>query len=132
MRFEGWEKLLQQHIKTAKDITFEWGKHDCALWCADWVNIATGVDHASKWRGLYTTRIELDVVLAKLGYDSVDAIADELAPSMHQAFAQRGDIVKHPIYDSLGICDGILTVFLTEKGIIKVRTVDCVKAWKVR
>ncbi len=29
----GWEKHLEKHIEEWRNVTFEWGKHDCALFC---------------------------------------------------------------------------------------------------
>jgi len=41
---------IEQHLQTP----FEWGRHDCVLFAARWVQIATGVDHLAgvpPWHG---------------------------------------------------------------------------------
>lgn len=40
--------------KTASD-PFEWGRNDCALWCADFVKECTGYDPAEPFRGTYNS-----------------------------------------------------------------------------
>lgn len=131
MRIEGWESLLNEHIEQAKDIVFEWGMNDCALWSADWVNKATGNNFASQWRGLYTSEAELNALMAERELDLPADIADEVGlPQMDVPFAQRGDIVEHP-QGCLGICNGLHSYFLMERGVTRIRTRDCVRAWRV-
>ncbi len=132
MRNEGWESLLNEHIEQAQGIVFEWGMNDCALWAADWVNKATGNDFASQWRGLYTSEAELTALMAERELELPGDIADDVGlPLMDVPFAQRGDIVQHP-QGCLGICNGVHSYFLMERGVTRIRTKDCVKAWKVR
>ena len=47
------------------------------------------------------------------------------------AFAQRGDIVLNA-QGCLGICNGVMSYFLMERGVTRFRTRECTKAWKVR
>lgn len=130
MRIEGWESLLNAHTETV--MPFQWGHNDCALWCADWVNIATGRDFASQWRGLYATERELNDLLASRGFAGPAEIPASVGlPSMHPAFAKRGDIVLNA-QGCLGICNGIGSYFLIERGITAFRTNTCTHAWKVR
>jgi hypothetical protein len=129
MRVEGWESLLDAHIENAQP--FEWGQNDCALWSADWVNLATGVNFASQWRGLYTTEDELAALLAERGFTSHAEIPTASGfPSMHPAFAQRGDIVMNA-YGCLGICAGLESYFLMERGVTPYRTKKCTHAWRI-
>lgn len=48
---------LQRHCSRAVLEPFEYGRLDCSLWAADWVQIRTGVDLAATWRGTYATRL---------------------------------------------------------------------------
>ena len=131
MRVEGWESLLNQYIEDAQSIVFEWGQNDCALWCADWVNIATGNDFASAWRGLYTTEAELSELLTSRGYSEPQDIPTAVGlPAMNHAFAQRGDVVLWE--GCLGICNGLNSYFLIERGVTGVKTRLCQQAWAVR
>jgi hypothetical protein len=128
MRVEGWEGLLNDHIQ--QDTPFAWGRNDCALWSADWVTRATGEDFASRWRGRYASEAELMALLESMGLTQPGEIADEALQGIEVAFAQRGDIVLHP-QGCLGICNGIQSCFLMERGVTRIRTRDCIKAWKV-
>jgi hypothetical protein len=128
VRIEGWETLLARHI--ADPPPFEWGQNDCALWCADWLNKATGQDFSSHWRGTYTTENELLLLMTEQGFWSPRDIADHHLERVSVPLAQRGDIVLHP-HCALGICDGTFSYFLTEAGITRLGTLRCPCAWKV-
>ena len=131
MRIEGWESLLNHHIEQARLVVFEWGQNDCALWSADWVRMATGTDFSSQWRGLYISEAELSELMLERGFTEPQDIPTAVGlPAMHPAFAQRGDIVLHP-QGCLGICNGIGSYFLMERGVTVIRTRDCLNAWKV-
>ncbi|WP_020471457.1 DUF6950 family protein [Zavarzinella formosa] len=129
MRVEGWELLLHEHLSGAAP--FAWGSNDCALWSAAWVRKATGRDCAAEWAGRYTTENELRDLMRERGHRTTADIADATGfPSVHVAFARRGDIVLHP-QRCLGICDGLHSHFLTKSGLTRLMTLACVKAWKV-
>jgi len=131
MRIEGWEALLYDHIAQGRSLAFQWGQNDCALWCSDWVSKAIGVDFSIDWRGHYATEERLQELMLERGYAVPADIANEHLPSAHLAFASRGDIVLHPNQDSLGICDGATSFFLTAQGLTSVPTNRCLAAWKV-
>ena len=131
MRIEGWESLLQKHLEEAHFARFEWGVNDCALWCASWVKKAIGVDYGQLWYNRYASESQLEELMSELGYSKPSDIADEIMPPMDIRFAQRGDIVEHP-QGALGICNGVYSNFLTDKGVTRLKTLDCLKAWKVR
>ena len=127
---EGWEQLLAIHIEQAKPAVFQWGQTDCALWCADWVKQAADKDFTTDWRGKYSTEEELQALMKTRSYHSPADIADAHLPRIPVQFAQRGDIVLHP-QGCLGICDGLMSRFLTLNGLTRLPTFDCLLAWKV-
>ena len=127
MRIEGWEAALAEF--TSNPPPFAWGQADCALWCADWVALATGQDFAGDWRGEYSSEAELGVLLAARGLTSHGDIPGSVGlEEINPAFAQRGDIVMHT-QGCLGICTGLLAVYLTETGLTTLRG-RC-RAWRV-
>lgn len=131
MRVEGWERLLNEHIEQAALVEFAWGDHDCALWSADWVKKVTANDFTSCWRGLYSNEDELKALLIARGIRQPEDIADEVGlPQIPVGLAQRGDIVLWQ--GCLGICNGIDSYFLIERGVTQVRTKACTRAWEVR
>ena len=130
MRIEGWESLLAAHVVQAQEKTFAWGEHDCALWCAEWLRLATGRNLVDEWRGLYTNEEELDSLMLARGHSSYEHIVDAYGLSKPVMLAQRGDILLHPC-GTLGICLGKIGIFVTTKGAITERTLACLKAWEV-
>jgi hypothetical protein len=131
MRNEGWEAILHDHINQARASDFRWGTLDCAMWCAGWILKATGNDLASAWRGQYSDEETLQKLMQREGFSSYEAIADSTPlPAIPVSLAQRGDIMLHP-QNCLGICNGISTYFLTDKGFLRFPTLKCLKAWKV-
>lgn len=130
MRVEGWEKLLTEYIEQAYNVEFVWGKKDCALWCADWINTCTGKDYAKHWRGRYTTEDELRELLNARQLDSYGDIGDLYEHPVDVKHIMRGDIILHPI-GTLGICTGVDSVFITERGVLIEKTHKCLKGWKV-
>lgn len=127
MRVEGWEALLAEFTATPQP--FAWGRADCALWCADWVALATGQDFTSDWRERYSSEAELAALLAARGLASPADIPGAVGlEEINPAFAQRGDVVLHP-QGCLGVCTGLLAVFLTETGLTTLR--GRARAWRV-
>jgi len=130
LRAEGWESLLAGHIKLAYSRPFAWGSHDCVLWCAEWVRLATGADHAEKYRGAYHTAAGAKALLRKKRLASPEAVADRFLRAKPVMLARRGDVVLHP-QGVLGICHGHHSHFLTADGVLAVPTLSCPKAWGV-
>ena len=129
MRVQNWPSLLYLHIQDAPD--FEWGKSDCVLWCADWIEKATGEDYAEGYRDAYNTEEGAKELLAGMGFDSPSDLADEYLDVVSVMQAMRGDIVLHPTQGCLGICEGMYSFFLMESGLQKIQTIQCMKAWRV-
>lgn len=129
MRIVGWESLLAAYIENPQP--FEWGKNDCALWSAAWVKQCTGHDFISKWIGKYKTEKGAATLMKKRGYRHPADIADDHLVIVPAMLARRGDLVLHPAQDSLGICNGLKSYFLTQSGYTAVNTNQCRRAWRV-
>lgn len=128
MRVEGWESQLNAYLEAPA--AFAWGQTDCALWCADWVKLATGDDFAADWRGEYATEAELAALLADRGFTSPADLPTSVGlAEIAVGFAQRGDIVLWS--GCLGICNGVDSYFLTDRGVTRVRTRMARQAWRV-
>ena len=71
---------------------FRPGRHDCALFAAGWVKIATDQDLARGWRSTYRSLKRGQQLLEEAGFaDHVDFAAAHL-PEVAPAFAQIGDL----------------------------------------
>lgn len=137
MKKHGWPEALHEYIAAAHSREFAYGVFDCALFCADWAQIATGVDHASELRG-YDSMKDAYKIIA--GYGSIEKMVTALMgrDPIHPAFAHRGDIVlfrDHPSLngasEGLGICEGVHSWVPRDKGLLHVRTLEAAAAWKV-
>lgn len=103
---------------------FEWGEHDCCTFAANWAK----PDALKKYN--YSTKIGAGRMLKKHG--GVEGIASTWLQEKPVAFAQRGDIVSIEIHGNivLGICAGIKSWFLSENGLVALKTEECKKAWQ--
>jgi hypothetical protein len=142
MKKHGWPELLHDYIDAAQSRTFAFGAFDCALFCADWVTIATGVDHASDLRG-YDSLLSASRIVFRYGNMKNMVTALLGREPAHAAFAQRGDIVLirectttgtadlDGAPEGLGICIGLHSAFPRAEGLITIRTLEAAAAWKV-
>lgn len=147
MRLPGWEKRLFEFIEEASNRTFEYGKHDCALFVCDVIEALTGknpreivasVCVAATGRGKYHGEEEAEEVLSKHG--GIEAIAVIVAEKFDfhpipVPFARRGDIVLASIHRtrSLGVCVGDKVAFPAPEGLARV-DIDSkmlIRAWRI-
>jgi len=142
MKKHGWPELLHDYVEASMAREFVYGNFDCCLWAAGWVEIATGIDHASGLRG-YDSKTAAYRVIAR--YGSIEKMVTHLLgrDPIHAAFAQRGDIVlirercalggeiEMEAPEGLGICLGLHSAFPRPTGLMMIRTLEAVGAWKV-
>lgn len=83
-----WPERLAAFVEARRRAPFVWGENDCALFAADWVREATGVDHAEAWRG-YATEVEARAIIDTAG--GMDRLVP--LPARPVLSAQRGDVV---------------------------------------
>lgn len=107
MKNSRWPSLLAEFIEGRMFKPFAWGVNDCAMFCADWIHTATGVDPAAEFRGTYSSEAEADAVLARF-LGSIEYVVGGILKrheSVH--FAKRGDIVMFMNHGrrTLGIVD---------------------------
>lgn len=92
MKIENSKTAVHKAIDKHRDVPFEYGVHDCGILVADAVWPQIGTDIAARYRGKYTTREELDVLLAANGFKShVDILAD-LFEEIPYSQAVTGDV----------------------------------------
>lgn len=88
-RVARWPELLPDFIEQRRHTPFKWGSNDCALFLADWIVVATGVDRAARLRN-YKTAKGAAALSRKHGGMKGLALAAGLAEK-HPGLAQRGD-----------------------------------------
>lgn len=144
MKKHGWPEALHDYIDASMSRQFSYGAFDCALFCADWVRIATGVDHAAQLRGYYGSMLEAYKIVGEFG--SMEKMVTTLLgrDPIHAAFAQRGDVVLMQERgelggavdmggptEGLGICLGLHSAFARRTGLLMIPTLEAFAAWRV-
>lgn len=123
---------LPEFLRVARARPFAWGRHDCALFAADWVLNETGHDPAAAWRGRYRS-------------EAGAARAIEAAGGLEEAFdaALRGvwgrcpppaagvGVIEGNAGPTGAIRAGRMWAALSPAGTCTVRALDveCIAAW---
>jgi len=108
--------LLIDYAAEAGQRPFRPGRHDCALFAAGWVKLATGRDLARGWRSAYRSLSKGQHMLEEAGYADHVALAAAHLPEVAPAFAQVGDIA---VLDNqaFGIVAGEMIYCLRPEGL---------------
>lgn len=108
--------LLIKYAADAGQRPFRPGRHDCALFAAGWVKLATGQDFARGWRSTYRSLKRGQQLLAEAGFEDHVALAAAHLPEVAPAFAQVSDIA---ILDdqAFGIVVGEMIYCLRPEGL---------------
>ena len=123
--------LLIAYAAEAGARPFRPGRHDCALFAAGWVKLATGQDFARGWRSTYRSLRRGQQLLEEAGFaDHVDFAAAHL-PEIPPAFAQIGDLA---VLDdkAFGITAGEMIYCLRPQGLGLVPRGQMRRAFAVR
>lgn len=134
MRREDWPERLLLAVEAAREIPFQWGQHDCALYAADLVLAMTGTDFAAAFRGRYTTAFGAARALLENGAADLAAYATmRLGAPIAPALAQRGDVVVFAAVDglALGVVIGGHATAAGPAGVTSVPRERWLQAWRV-
>jgi len=132
VRAWNWQSILAGKIEEHRHRPFRWGEHDCALFAADVVRAVTGVDHASRFRGLYDSPSQARRILER--YGGLRALVSSiLGREINTRFAQRGDVVliKNKDRELLGVCLGARCACPGDEGLVFFKMKDVLAAWRV-
>jgi hypothetical protein len=118
-----WPSLLTTFIEERRLMPFAWGRNDCCLFAADWVQICTGCDPAHELRGKYSTALGAARILRELGgvRGVIQRMGEPLGLQRIKSVQdQRGDLVVADTGngESIGICIGAHAAFVGEKGLL--------------
>ena len=123
--------LLIAYAAEAGQKPFRPGRHDCALFAAGWVRIATSRDHARGWRSTYRSLKRGQQLLDEAGFTDHVAFAAAHLPETAPAFAQVGDLA---VLDdqAFGIVAGEMIYCLKPEGLGLVPRSAMRRAFQVR
>jgi hypothetical protein len=133
-RVDHWERLLAAAIDTARVRPFIWGLHDCPTFAFETRMILTGgEDVAALWRGRYTTALGGQRVMRRMGWASLEKMANALLGEQRPSalLAQRGDMVLADNGLGFGICTGASAVGMGPAGLMTVPLTSCRLAWPI-
>lgn len=120
---------LINYLNSVRGQKFRPGKHDCALFVAGWVKIATGDDHARGWRG-YRSLKAGQKKLAEGGHEDHIALAASILHEVAPAMAANGDLAVVN-GNALGIINAERVFVLHPDGLAHVSRMKAERAFKV-
>lgn len=105
MRREGWQAMLDDWCKRRHGEAFEWGRMDCALLCAEAVDVITGTQLAAAFRGRWATQRSAINYQRRLRTDLVVEL-NKAGAFRWQGQPLLGDIIVHPYQGFPGMFSG--------------------------
>lgn len=138
IRVKNWRNQLYDFIEIHRKLPFIWGRNDCCLFACTAVQAMTGIDIASDFRGKYSSGREALAVLQKLGYASVEDVANKKASEygieeIPLQFTKFGDVLlQHgPFGSQLGLCINTHIAVPGPEGIEIMMKNSVLKAWRI-
>ncbi|KPQ06206.1 MAG: hypothetical protein HLUCCA12_12210 [Rhodobacteraceae bacterium HLUCCA12] len=119
---------LRAYLRAARARPFRYGRWDCALFTAGWVELRTGRDLTLGIR--YDSLRDGRAKLAAAGFADHVAVAAAQLPRIAVAMAQEGDVAA--LGASLGIVAGERLAFLSRRGVEYLPLLSADRAFKVR
>lgn len=121
--------MLSDYVAQTRTDPFEWGRNDCALWCASAVQYGTGFDPAADLRGAYSSWFECRQIVQRAG-GLVSLIAPRMAwPALRPL---DGDGVAVLRVDGRQMCGLIIdrrAVLRLERGLRLVDEFQVLRGW---
>lgn len=133
MRLHNWPTLLADFLKQRQLQPFCWGKNDCCLFAADAIHVITGEDHASEFRGHYTTAIGAKRALIRYGQGDIKhTFIAKFGEPVGRLNASRGDIALVNIngVDIVGVVYGNVYV-VSEQGLLQLPLSQALAIWSI-
>ena len=117
--------MLQEFLNKWAGQTLDYKQSDCARFVGDWAGVDFG-EWDSPESGLELMRERYNCER------SSDVMSVYFGEPLEPCHAKAGDIVSidMPPLDPLGICLGRESVFLGETGLTRIRTRNCMHAWR--
>jgi hypothetical protein len=136
---EHWPVLMATYLQSVRHQPFAWGSFDCCMFAADCVVAMTGTDPAAAFRERYNSASTAALALRNYAGAGLIATMDKIAEAHgwqkvdNVLRLQRGDVVlgspavlggDHGLEATVGICAGTISLFVGDKGLIGVSTIE--------
>ena len=130
-----WPEKLAAVLKAARSRPFEWGAHDCVLFCAAATEAMCGIDPAAALRGVYKSAAgEVRAAKRLFGVSTLADLAAALwGEESPPARARRGDVVlvEAPEGEALGVAAGAPGIaVVTRAGLAFAPARSARRAWR--
>lgn len=132
-----WATPYHDLIDTIRRREFSWEEHECVTGlCGPVVEVLTGVDLYSEYRGRYKDAEGALALMRDLGFDDLADLAASRLPEIHPARAEIGDIaaipVDTPFRHALGVVNGErILVLSADRALAHVDRRRAARAFKV-
>jgi hypothetical protein len=84
---------MEANLVSYRNIPFEWGVHDCALFAGEHLKALTDFDITHDFVGKYTDAEGAVAALKDAGYDNLLDLCQKNFPEVPVAFVRHGDVV---------------------------------------
>jgi hypothetical protein len=141
-RYPDWQGRLGAFLSKHQFRSFQYGRWDCCLFVCDAIEVMTGIDPASAFRGTYSSRVEARKAVRMYGTSvraAVEAVTDEYGMPEAESIlhARRGDVAlirrsRGRDY-SLGLValNGREVLLTSSMGLWRMPLETAVRAWHV-
>lgn len=139
-RVAEWRSLLNTHIEANRSTIHSYNKSeglDCARWADSCKLVVIGKSYPIITKAKYKTAAGAMSYIQSQGCTTVDELADKILGARQPiSFAGAGDIVLADLAKlqltgnlpqmglALGICNGAVSYFTSDEGLISLRTLD--------
>jgi len=136
-RFPDWPERLHRMIESAVELSFEWGRFDCALHVCNCIRALIDVDPGAEYRGKYSDESGAAAIYGSSFEQFIAAICLNLGfPEVPVTFARRGDVVfldNGTPHGAIGVVslDGRFASCASDKGLVLVRMHRWKRAWQI-
>lgn len=132
-RLDDWPDRLAAHVEEWRNKSFQWGRHDCAMFCALGEKAMCGDTRFADYVGHYESPKGSARLLRRLGNgDLAENVAQRL-PEVPPEQAGRGDVglIDTPDGDALSLIIGDKVAAMGKDGLVFLPRDAVKRAWKV-
>ena len=122
----GQREILNDYLKSVKDKSFEWGKHDCLTFTNSAFRAMYGEGWADDWLGRYMEGSRIfrrDELRKEFGFSTFTCAVDNKLSRINHipplgALITTKKSQRWVIGVAMGICTGTKAVFLSKEGML--------------
>lgn len=127
---------LSEWLISCQQKPFKWGQWDCAIFVSEWLTSQGYADFTENYKNRYKSPKGAATYLQKTwNTTKLENVVDQLLGQRKSiTFAKAGDVVCKTLSNdalgkSLGICNGSVSWFLSDDGLVQIPTLECDWSW---